>query len=745
MPTPRPFARGPSLAVAVALASTITIPLPLASQTLTCDLSDFSPAPGLSATMSGSLLTLDWQGSDDERLSLTLTVADGTPLIEELAIRSEDTPRTVIASQAQFEFKIVEGFRRISNQQLVPLRALDVELTQEVVDRYKWDAFWDAPLDLRDGPRAGNPPPVEGVAGQPGLPRSASEIRRADASYDVSTCRVTRDGRTLSVAFPGMRLGSFSGELVLSVYRGTNLIRAEAVASTELPSVAYKYDVGLTGLDLAEGSAVHWRDIASQMQAYGLRGPANEDHVVLRAANRLVVAETNGAAIAAFPPPHTFFWAREIEINVGNNWYRKDNDSSFSIGIRQGEQEVVERYLANWSLYSAPPGSEQHMAAYFYPTLGPASDAFAAALAFTNGDVYRPLDGYRVMGSHYHTNLGRQLQATGSIDSRLSDFEVLRSAGIDIAGPVDRPRDATQLEEQHWLFRGAERHSDDEFMVMPQMENTNLLGGHWDLLFSHPVYYVDERPEGTPLISHHPEYGRVYNIGSVTDMMGMIEAEDMLVFMPHPRTKGSTGYPDAIAQTPQFLSDWYRGVGWRWGMGSDLSERRLSEKRVIPLLDDMNNWIADTALRPKYLLAITETYAKAPGDDVYANGPVSYLRMDELPEPGNYAPIVNALSSGDYFVTSGEVLIPSHRYEGRGTSMTLVADVEWTFPLDFVEVVYGDGERTTTRRVSATDLPAFGRETFRIPFDSEGQAWVRFAAWDTAGNGAMTMPFRLYR
>ena len=85
--------------------------------------------------------------------------------------------------------------------------------------------------------------------------------------------------------------------------------------------------------------------------------------------------------------------------------------------------------------------------------------------------------------------------------------------------------------------------------------------------------------------------------------------------------------------------------------------------------------------------------------------------MDELPEPGNYAPIVNALSSGDYFVTSGEVLIPSHRYEGRGTSMTLVADVEWTFPLDFVEVVYGDGERTTTRRVSATDLPAFGQET----------------------------------
>ncbi|HBD99244.1 MAG TPA: hypothetical protein DC060_13715 [Gemmatimonadetes bacterium] len=133
------------------------------------------------------------------------------------------------------------------------------------MDRYKWDVFWDAPLDLREPPRMGNPPPIEGVADQPGLPRSPNEIRRADASYAVSTCRVTRDGRTLSVAFPGMSLGSFSGELVVSVYRGTNLIRAESVASTELPSVAYKYDVGITGLDLSDGSAVHWRDIANQM------------------------------------------------------------------------------------------------------------------------------------------------------------------------------------------------------------------------------------------------------------------------------------------------------------------------------------------------------------------------------------------------------------------------------------------------------------------------------------------------
>ena len=709
---------------------------------LVCDLTSYTPTGGITARVSDDVLLVQWPGAGNEQLRLGLSIVDGTPTIAELAIRVEGRTWATIATDVGIEFKITEGLRRISNQQLSPLRNLGVELTQEVIDRYKWDVFWDAPLDLRTEVSRGNPPPASGVAGQPGLPRSPDEIRRADAVYDAEGCVVTTDGARLEVAFPGMRLGSFSGELVLTVYEGTNLIRVEAVASTGLPSVAYKYDVGLTGLDL-EGSKIAWRDVANVEHSYSLRGPANSDHVVLRAANRLVVAETSGGAIAAFPPPHTFFWAREIEINVGNNWYRKDDESSFSFGIRQGEQEVVERYLANWSLYSAPPGSEQHMAGYFYPTLGDASEAFDGALAFTNGDVYRPLPGYQVMGSHYHTNLGRQLIASGSMDTRLSDFEALRAAGITIAGPVDRPRDATQLEELHWLFEGARRHSDDTFIVMPELENTNLLGGHWDLLFSHPVYYVDERAPGTTLVTEHPEYGRMYNIGSAQDLMTMIEAEDMLVYMPHPRTKGSTGFPDAVADTPHFRSDRYRGVGWRWGMGSDLSEVRLSDYRVIPLLDDMNNWIADTSLRPKYLLAITETYAKAPGDDIYANGPVSYLRIGELPEPGEYAPIIDALMDGNYFVTSGEVLIPSHRYDGVGANTTLTAEVQWTFPLDFVEVVYGDGETTTTQVVSTKDLPPFGSHTFTIPFDATGQAWVRFAAWDSAGNGAMTMPIRL--
>lgn len=709
-----------------------------------CDLSRYEQGSPISLRALNGGVALEWTGTNGP-MRVSLAAQDDTVRIVELALASRSGRWQVVGRDLGVSFEVVEGFRRISNQQLVPLRELGVELTQEVIDRYKWDVFWDAPLDLSTppssgNPMGGNPPPAEGVADQPGLPRSPDEIRRGRATFRSATCAVRSEGRRASVWFGGLELGSFRGSLVFTVYDGTSLIRVEAVASTHLPSVAYKYDVGLTGLPINEGSRVYWRDVAHSTQAYGLRGPVNDDRVVLRAANRLVVGETNGAAIAAFPPPHTFFWAREVEVNVGYNWYRKEAPDRFAIGIRQGEAEVIERYRANWSLYSAPPGTEQHMAAYFLPTLGQVDSAFEQALAFTHEDVYRALDGYKVMGSHYHTDVGRTLMATGSMDSRLPDFDVLRSAGIDIAGPVDRPRDETQLEEQRWLFEGAQRHSDDQFMVMAQMENSNLLGGHWDLLFSHPVYYVDERAPGTPLVTTEPDYGRVYHIGSVGDMLSMIEAEDMLVYMPHPRTKGSTGYPDAIKSTAQFLNDRYRGAGWRWGMGSDLSERRLSGKRVIPLLDDMNNWLVGQNRAPKALLAITETYSKAPGDDIYANGPVTYLRLAELPKPGDYAPIIRALRSGDYFVTSGEVLLPNVRYEGSGAQATAVVDVAWTFPLDFVEVVTGDGHSTRTTTVSARDLEAFGSQTLRIPFDATGQAWVRVAAWDSAGNGALAMP-----
>ena len=105
--------------------------------------------------------------------------------------------------------------------------------------------------------------------------------------------------------------------------------------------------------------------------------------------------------------------------------------------------------------------------------------------------------------------------------------------------------------------------------------------------------------------------------------------------------------------------------------------------------------------------------------------------------------IINAMKRGDYFVTSGEVLISNYEVEGTGNQRTISADVEWTYPLNFVEVVWGDGKKTDRQIISTTDLPAFGKKRFQIPFDATGKKWVRFAAWDVATNGAFVQPIKL--
>ena len=119
------------------------------------------------------------------------------------------------------------------------------------------------------------------------------------------------------------------------------------------------------------------------------------------------------------------------------------------------------------------------------------------------------------------------------------------------------------------------------------------------------------------------------------------------------------------------------------------------------------------------------------------------MKLDRLPSVDDMSSIINAMKKGDYFVTSGEVLISSYSVEGTGAQRTINADVEWTYPLNFVEVVWGDGKTTDRQIIPTTDLPAFGKKTFKIPFTATGKKWVRFAAWDVATNGAFVQPIRL--
>src|SRR4029453_14047247 len=106
----------------------------------------------------------------------------------------------------------------------------------------------------------------------------------------------------------------------------------------------------------------------------------------------------------------------------------------------------------------------------------------------------------------------------------------------------------------------------------------------------------------------------------------------------------------------------------------------------------MNNMDADSGLAPKLVIADIDTYRKSPEDDTYANFPVNYLKLDTTPGPdADWSPVLKAMRDGNFFGTTGEILIKNYVVAGSGNQRTITADAEWTYPMAFMEIVTGDG------------------------------------------------------
>src|SRR5437868_15081731 len=130
----------------------------------------------------------------------------------------------------------------------------------------------------------------------------------------------------------------------------------------------------------------------------------------------------------------------------------------------------------------------------------------------------------------------------------------------------------------------------------------------------------------------------------------------------------------------------------------------------------MNNMYAGAGLQPKYIIADIDTYKKGPEDDTYANFPVNYLRLDKVPGPDeDWTPILKAMHDGDFFVSTGEILIRSYSVAGAGTKRTLTADVERPWPHALAERGGGDGKTATRQVTPAGDLGENGTAKFPLP------------------------------
>jgi hypothetical protein len=728
-----------------------------AGQELSCDMAGYKPQDGLKAQIRAGSLELTWQGERGEQLRASFAIHSGQPVVEELAARKNGGGWIVLGKSLTPEFEITSGVRRLSEQQMAPLRDLKIAFTPEVVEREKWNAFWDAPLV------------VPGRTGTNlGLPRKPEEIRKTWAKFSSTGCQVKTDGARLEVVFPGFDGGIFSGSLQYTVYRGTNLLRQEAIAKTNEPSVAYKYNAGLKGFAIADDSRVVWRDTARGWQHYAFGGAVNQQAVALRARNRLAILEANGGSLAVLPPSHKFFWSREVETNLGYVYYRKDSANSFSIGARQADREIGAKAwgisddvwnrrvseargdLNNFALYNAPPGTEQRMPVYFYLSPEDSQATQQAVMAFTHDDVYKPLPGYKVLVSHFHFHFNEQLTDAGTIDQEPTWLPVFRSLGINMAILADfhgdsHPTDTGQrrFDEQKEYFEGCQRFSDRDMLLIPGEEPDANFGGHYMFVFPKPLFFShvkepEKGPAGQPFEENLSPYGKVYHATTAATELTLLQQEHGLVWQTHPRTKGSAGYPDAVREKDFFRSDRFLGGSFQ-SLPVDLSQKRLCEVRCLGLLDDMNNWTG-----PKYMIAEGDTYMKYPDDETFPQLVVNYVKLDRVPKfDDGWAPLLSAMRAGDYFVSSGEVLLRNSGIEGSGAKRTFTAEAEWTFPPEFAELVWSDGDKVERQVIGLSDKAPFTSQKFRIPFDAAGKKWVRFAVWDSAGNGAFTQPVHL--
>ena len=164
-----------------------------ACQDLKCDLAGYKPQEGLKAQIRSGVLEVTWQGERSEQLRAQFAIRGGQPMVQELAARKNGGSWIVLGRNLTPEFEVTSGVRRLSEQQIAPLRELKIALTPEVIEREKWNAFWDAPLMVPGTCRH-----QHGPAAQAG-----GDSARRGRSTTRTGCQVKTDGARIEVDFPG--------------------------------------------------------------------------------------------------------------------------------------------------------------------------------------------------------------------------------------------------------------------------------------------------------------------------------------------------------------------------------------------------------------------------------------------------------------------------------------------------------------------------------------------------------------
>ncbi|MBM3738454.1 MAG: hypothetical protein FJW39_21955 [Acidobacteria bacterium] len=661
------------------------------------DLSGVRPGP-VSVAATGASLTVQWPDEVSRTWTAEFSLDSEKPLITRVSLGAKNVIRN-----GRPQYWVSTGKRR---------------------GRAGFDEFFDFPGSDPNG------------------------TRRFVGAFAATRARARTIGDRVEVSFDGLRMGIFQGAMMFTFYPGSRLIRQDAAATTQEPLTAYLYDAGLRMAAPPAFVRVGKREVVSPVHYYDPDGVLRQgmtdgpDRRVERVRYRTLAASTEGGTLVIFPPPHTYIAPRDYTTNPGYVWHHGwvgRGAADVGLGIRQPEDDGAGFYYP-W--LNAPPGTEQRMGMFLWVSDREGPVALDEALRFTNRDRFRPLPGYKTLTSHWHW--GYTIQALDRGEDWEPPFrQVLMNMGIDAAITADfhgdgHPQDVTdlRLRELDAYYRVCRKQSDSRFLLIPSEEANVHLGGHWSIFFPKRVLWFMSKASPGPLVRQHPTYGTVYHVGSPEDVIEMTRRENGVIYQTHPRTKSSYEYPDKVRNTDFFLDPHFIGAGWK-GMPADPSSLRQGV-RALRLLDDMNNWGLS-----KRLIAETDMFHIEHTHELYSHMNANYVRAAELPGYDNYGQMLDTVRRGEYFMTMGEVLLPEVSITAAGADgVAAKVRVQWTFPLAFGEIVWGNGSETFTQTFPLDSTRPFGSAEFEWKAGAKGWKWARVAVWDVAGNGAFVNPVR---
>jgi hypothetical protein len=646
------------------------------------------PGPGsIQVTSTSDSVLVSWKDKAGRPCSAQFSLDPSRPLIASIAVNG----KTVI-SRAQPVYRASTGKRRGG-----------------------FDQFFDFPPSHPEGTRSflGN--------------------------FKLTAGHAKFEGDRLDISFDGLSLGIFHGNIHYFIFPGSTLIQQRAIVSTNEPDTAFFYDAGIrmaVDEDRRSGGTmetkVNYYDTAGKLQTVQAPQASEWNPVAVR--YRALSAATGAGSVAVFPPPHRYFMARDYTTNMGYLWYTSWR-GNVSLGIRQLPDDNAPYYP--WM--NAPPGTQQELDLFLLVDDRPATAVLDAVLPYTHRDRFAAIDGYKTFAPHWHYAYTVQAMDHG-YDWTPPFKPVLKEMGVNMAMLMDfhgdgHPSDTgeVRLRELKAYFDACRAQSDANFLLIPTEEMNTYLGGHWGIMFPKPVYWFMKRNPGDPFKSTDPKYGTVYHVGSPADAIALIRAENGYMYQTHPRTKGSTGFPDEIKDSEQLKSSFHLGAGWK-AMNTDLSSPRLGD-RGFKTVDDLNNWGLH-----KRLIGEVDVFQVDSTHELYGHMNVNYLRLPAVPTFDHWADALAALARGDYFTTTGEVLLPGAKLMANGDQITAKVAVTWTFPLRMAEIVWGDGAETHRQTIPLTDTKEFDQRDFVWDAKAPQWKWARLAVWDIAGNGAFTTP-----